>query len=473
MSFNIDKHSELISRLPSELKLNISSLIKMMTEGSFFADDSPITKGSTYQIKVSKENFDKIQTTIKTKFKGIIKLGAKRQADFLVNNYRIRFIETGKKSVGQLDAVATSKQERASLWIIKRVLKDKRKYTTANDIRKDPKYKELVSIYPEVDDDPEWLNNFFAQQKKMLEIFRSVNFTEYNRDGGFMDYISKIIKDKFKIAKKDSWNPADIWLIQNEQQVRNSINEALESKTSSISKLNDIMKNLFEKRKVVGVSLKKVSGKEARWEELNTKDALMKQDKFTMSLSKSVINFTNKKDGTLTSADCRIIIKDKDDEVEFQIRQNGKGFMQNLKFDGKRKKAGAARIGKVPVDLMTTLFRENGIGSGNLSYVNNHTLYPKSLEAFKKVAKKYEAKFNFIRSKVQTDTSTVNFIKNMISSYNSDDLKNGVSHTKLMELDFLFCIYSLPEKKRNKMLTDMVYLAEKRGSQFGPFGKLY
>jgi hypothetical protein len=61
----------------------------------------------------------------------------------------------------------------------------------------------------------------------------------------------------------------------------------------------------------------------------------------------------------------------------------------------------------------------------------------------------------------------------MLSSYNSDDLKNGVSHTKLMELDFLFCIYSLPEKKRNKMLTDMVYLAEKRGSQFGPFGKLY
>jgi len=97
MSFNIDKHSELISRLPSELKTNITSLIKMMKEGSFFADDSPINRGSTYQIKVSKENFDKIQTTIKTKFKGIIKLGAKRQADFLVNNYRIRFIETGKK----------------------------------------------------------------------------------------------------------------------------------------------------------------------------------------------------------------------------------------------------------------------------------------------------------------------------------------------------------------------------------------
>lgn len=473
MSFNIDKHFELIGHLPNPLKKDLTPLIKMMSEGSFFGDDAMIIKNSTYQIKVSKENFDKILKTLKEKFNAIIKLGAKRQADFLIIGYRFRFIETGKKSVGQLDAVATGKQERASLWIIKRVLKDKRKYSTANDIRKDPKYKELVSIYPEVDDDPEWLNNFYAQQKKMLELFRNINFTEYNRDGGFMDYISKIIKDKFKISKKDSWNPADIWLIQNEQQVRNSINEALESKTSSISKLNDMMKNLFEKRKVVGVSLKKVSGKEARWEELNTKDSLMKQAKFRMSLNKSVMNLTNKKDGTLISADCRIIIKDKDDEIEFQIRQNGKGFMQNLKFDGKRKKAGAARIGKVPVDLMTTLFKENGIGNGKLSYINNHTLYPKSLDAFKKVAKMYETKFNFIKSKIQTDINTKDFIKNMISSYNSDDLKNGVSHTKLMELDFLYCIYSLPENKRDKMLTDMVYLAEKRGSQFGPFGKLY
>ena len=61
----------------------------------------------------------------------------------------------------------------------------------------------------------------------------------------------------------------------------------------------------------------------------------------------------------------------------------------------------------------------------------------------------------------------------MIKSYNSADLKNGVAHTKLMELDFLYCIYSIPKAKRDKMLTDMVFLAEKRGSQFGPFGKLY
>ena len=36
----------------------------------------------------------------------------------------------------------------------------------------------------------------------------------YSREGGFMDYISKFVKEKYQISKKDSWNPADIWLIK-------------------------------------------------------------------------------------------------------------------------------------------------------------------------------------------------------------------------------------------------------------------
>ena len=91
----------------------------------------------------------------------------------------------------------------------------------------------------------EWLSSFYAQQKKMLEVFRGKTFTEYNRDCGFMDYISNLIIDKFKISKKDSWNPADILLISNENNVRQTINKAMEGKSVSISKLNDVMKILY------------------------------------------------------------------------------------------------------------------------------------------------------------------------------------------------------------------------------------
>ena len=60
-----------------------------------------------------------------------------------------------------------------------------------------------------------------------------------------MDYISNLIRDKFKISKKDSWNPADIWLISNENNVKQTINKAMEGKSVSISKLNDVMKILY------------------------------------------------------------------------------------------------------------------------------------------------------------------------------------------------------------------------------------
>ena len=473
MAYNLATVSTLEQHVPSNIKGEFISLLKLMVEGAYYGDDSPVTKSRVYTVKVSPDNLKKVLPTLEKKYTAKVKSGAKLAADFIVQDYKIRFIETGKISVKQLDAQVVQKQERASLWIIKRSLKDKIRYTSAEDISKDKKYKELVAIYPDVMEDG-WLDSFYAQQKKMLEIFRGKTFTEYNRDGGFMDYISNLIRDKFKISKKDSWNPADIWLINNESTVKRTINKAMEGKSVSISKLNDVMKILYSKHKVAGISLKKVTSKEARFEEVNTKNALMKDSKFVMKLSRSVMKMTNKSDKTLSSADMRIDIKSSNDVCEFQIRQNGKGFNQNLKFDGKFKGAGAARIGKVPVDLLAKLMAEYGIGNNRkLFFVNNHNLYPKSLAEFDKVKNIYKTRFDVVNKHTDTGIPASAFIGNMLKSYNSPDLRNGVSHTKLMELDFLYVIYAIPTIKRNKMLTDMVFLAEKRGQQFGPFGKLY
>ncbi len=473
MAYNLATVSTLTQHVPSNIKSDFTSLLKLMVEGAYYGDDSPVTKSKVYTVKVSPDNLKKVLPTLKKKYTAKVKSGAKLSADFIVQDYKIKFIETGKKSVGQLDAQVTAKQERASLWIIKRSLKDKINYKCPEDISKDKKYKELVAIYPDVME-AGWLDNFYAQQKKILEVFRGKSWTEYNRDGGFMDYISNLIRDKFKISKKDSWNPADIWLIKNENNVRQNINAAMKGNSVSISKLNDVMKTLYSQYKLAGISLKKISGKEAKYEEVNTKNALMRDSKFVMKLDRSVMKMGNKSDKTLVSADMRIDIKSANDVCEFQVRQNGKGFNQNLKWDGKFKGAGAARIGKVPVDLLTRLMAEYGIGNNSkLFFVNNHNLYPKSLAAFDKVKSVYLKRFKLVNRYTDTGISDSKFIETMIKSYNSNDLKNGVSHTKLMELDFLHVIYSIPPAKRNKMLTDMVFLAEKRGSQFGPFGKLY
>jgi hypothetical protein len=473
MAYNLATLSTLVQHVPSKLKGDFTSILKLMDEGAYYGDDAPVTKSKKYTVKVTPSNFYKICGLLIKKYDATIKQGAKKSADVVIQEFKIRFIETGKKSVGSLDATVVQKQELASLWIIQRSLKDKKKYTCPEDISRDVKYKELVAIYPDVMEDG-WLDNFYQQQKKMLEVFSGVNFTEYNRDGGFMTYISNLIRDKFKISKKDSWNPADIWLISNETSVRKTIDQAMSGKSVSISKLNDVMKILYAKNKLAGVSLKKVSGNVARFEEVNTKNALMKDAKFVMKLDKSVMNMKTKSDKTLSSSDMRIDIKSANDVCEFQIRQNGKGFQQNLKFDGKFKGAGAARVGKVPLELLTKLLAEYGVGNNaSKFFVNKHQMYPKSLKAFDLVKEVYQTRFNFVNTKTETGIKNSDFTPNMIRSFNSADLKNGVSHTKLMELDFLYCIYKIPEAKRNKMLTDMVYLAEKRGSQFGPFGKLY
>ena len=48
-----------------------------------------------------------------------------------------------------------------------------------------------------------------------------------------------------------------------------------------------------------------------------------------------------------------------------------------------------------------------------------------------------------------------------------------VANSKCMQVVWLYNLLSLSTKNRNKMLTDMIYLAEKSGRRYGPYGKLY
>ena len=129
MAYNIATVSKLLQHVPSNLKSEFTSLLKLMVEGAYYGDDSPVTKSKTYIIKMSPDNLKRVLPTIDKKYQAVVKNGAKKSADFVLKEYKIRFIETGKKSVKQLDAQVTAKQENASLWIIRRALKDKIRYT--------------------------------------------------------------------------------------------------------------------------------------------------------------------------------------------------------------------------------------------------------------------------------------------------------------------------------------------------------
>ena len=49
----------------------------------------------------------------------------------------------------------------------------------------------------------------------------------------------------------------------------------------------------------------------------------------------------------------------------------------------------------------------------------------------------------------------------------------GTANSKLIQINFLYNFIMLGERGMEKFITDLFFLAEKRGKGFGPFGKIY
>jgi len=125
-----------------------------------------------------------------------------------------------------------------------------------------------------------WFETFYKQHKKILDEFSSAKFTVFDRDSkdGFMMWFMKTIKEYFGISQKDSYNPADIWLIDKKEVNRKIILKEIDGPkgTQTIEELNSIMRNLYKQRKVVGLSLKLISGQQAKYQEVNLDDKFFK-----------------------------------------------------------------------------------------------------------------------------------------------------------------------------------------------------
>jgi hypothetical protein len=357
-------------------------------------------------------------------------------------------------------------QELASAWVIKRALNDNVVYKDWQSIRKDAKYNELKKIYPGVDESADWLQTFFGQQKKMLEKFSSAKFTEFNREGGFMKFISDLVKTKYGISKKDTWDPADIWCINNQDKVIKIIKEKVEGTKHSqtIQELNAILREMFKNKEVVGISLKKLSGQIAKYEEYNIKDSNLYPD-FSFKLLTSTIDL--RFDKNFGTQDSRIIVTGEGVAYNFQIKGNDTVKISNLKWEPTAKGSTAARVGKAPVEMVAALIKDN-----KMDFVNDNSMFPKNANEFKEKQNLYEKMFKSLQSKkVETKiSSSDDFVKNIKLGYN---VEAPIAVSKLMQLKFLNELYNLSEKKRNEFVTDLVFLAAKVGDNFGPFGKLY
>ena len=210
--------ADTIKIVPPAIKGQFQDIVKGMNSDTFFADDSwngSITK--VFMVKMSKDNYD-IALTRKIGGKHKLSQG-RRRCDFTLGKsgdvrvFKIAFQESSKKP-GAPDGGTTQQQELASLFMIRKALSLPSKiYTNIDDLKSDKKgFNELLSVYPELENNTTWLNGLIAQQKTVGQKLKAGRYNEFNRDGGFMDFISKLVSEKFGIRKKDNWNPADVWL---------------------------------------------------------------------------------------------------------------------------------------------------------------------------------------------------------------------------------------------------------------------
>lgn len=396
---------------------------------------------------------------------------------------KVKFEQTGATTDASgkkiPEATMTRMQEMGSAWIFKRSIQDNIVFNKPKDIKDDiTTMNELKRIWKSVGDVDEvgddWIENFYKQNKTLLVKIGRPTFTEFNREGGFMDWITKLVKDEYGISKKDNWNPADIWLIQNEEKWKKVITDAISPngyrgrRSQTIEELNAIFRTLFRSKQIFGISLKKISGNEAKYEEVNVRSSFFKNiESMTFKVDK-LQSFCGRKGTGFQTQDSRMFVVDGNKEYNFQIKANSSTKMSGLKYEPTAKGSGAARLGKATVELVVDLLKDNGF-----SFDKEFAAYPQTADEFLAEEDKYKKIFvDLFRANVDFgDVNTPDALYDVFLSVFGTE--PHVANSKLQQLTFFHLITRLKSDELNEFGTDMVFLAMKAGRRYGPFAKLY
>ena len=103
---------------------------------------------------------------------------------------------------------------------------------------------------------PNWQQSFLTSSNTLFEYNQEMNY-EHHRDSDFIKSLYSSYKQTELNFHSDKWNPSDIWFVKD-----HVVNQVF---SSSIDELNIQIKDMFDKKELIGVSLKKL-GKEPKLE---------------------------------------------------------------------------------------------------------------------------------------------------------------------------------------------------------------
>lgn len=384
---------------------------------------------------------------------------------------------------GVAGPVPTAKQEEGSAFILTQVLKRNKKFLSAEDILNDDETsKELKKIFRGYESSiNDWVHSYYEHQKAFFKKFQPSQWTIFEHGGqDFMDFIkerSKIVKEvtasgKVKdIGKYETWNPSDIWAVNNKEQVKKKINDAIQKDgNQTLTELNNVLLNLMRDDKLIGLSLKKIDKNE------NAKFVYVNKDPRS-------VEFAEVEQVKLN--DMKIEIKTDEQENGKSMNQGGYvlfgkytiyviktpagGKFANLKFESVVKGSGG-RGGAAPVELVENLLSSRVSGH---TFVNKHQNYPETAEDFKNDKRNYEGMYNTLKSNINGTNSYAEFRDKILSMYRSGDQKiMSVAQSKLMQLHFFSDVITKCKRNPEEFWTDLLYLSLKVGKRFAPHGKL-
>ena len=458
-----------------------------MKKAGFIGDENWNGKG-TWMIKVSDANFKHIIKTLgkgkETKRAMTYELPSGKVSGGKAVPISVRFRESGKIEAAK---AGTAEQEQGSAYIFDRVVNKNINYKSWEDIVADEEaYESLVKIF-RGDVPDSWLMSYYAQQKVLLKEVQPPKTSKFDHSGAksFMDYITKLCLKNFNSelglgGKKDSWNPADIWIVNGSQS---QIEKELEKSTTTIHELNSVLRQMYHDKRVMGISLKK-TGKVAYYEKVNLeKDGLIPDTKdynYPSPMKAFTANFKIPAGDDMFTQDVKITIEGGGKTFVFQIKANSSDAKggSNLKFEPTAKGSGTARLGKAPVDKVTKILKDDF----NKTFVNDYKKYPGYLNEFtgnhSKGEKYFRDVLSDLLSKIDTDMRDVDdVINNIKESFGGTKDRGTNTRCKLMGLDFFYQCSKLKDDDRREFITDMIFLAQKKAFKkvdyFGPFGKIY
>lgn len=388
------------------------------------------------------------------------------------------------------DAKETKKQENGSRVYFEAYIESGQ--------RDQGKLKKIVQkVYPDVSN--EWISSYEKQAIALKGWLKTNKGYAYSRDTGIMPYVEDIAKKRCGVSVKDRWNPADIYMVKKakESTIKKKLDDITKGtdKKKNLAQLNAYMRELLNKKELIGVSLKAITAK-------------------TPTAKLDVANMGNNHKGDFSlqagSLKCLLSIGNKipfefdTGELAFDFVANGEpihGQSRNFQYSKDRNlvqtdltpkgRSKGAKLGKVSSSALDTFLVKNGLkrpasasSDANIDppgqWSESNIKYWVKLYNSLKDKKVGGSKIDFGPLTVLTeDGKTVKGIENVIRYGVEYEKKTrssaGRFSSKLIGIRWAHIWATLDEKgKLEDWLQTLYYGAKKEfGEDNGPFIKIY